>query len=117
MLVLNNQTRVLIATSPTDMRKSFDALACLVRDVIREDPLSGYIFVFLNRNRDCAKLLQWESNGFWIHYKRLERGTFRLPVSNKVTNCLEVDTTELSLILEGIDLNQSTQRVKFIRQI
>lgn len=116
MLVLNNQTRVLIATNPTDMRKSFDALACLAREVIREDPLSGYIFVFLNRNRNSAKLLQWEDSGFWIHYKRLERGTFKLPISNSVTNCLEVDAKELSLILEGIDLNQSTQRVKFIRQ-
>ena len=116
MLMLNSQTRVLIATSPTDMRKSFDALACFAREVIKEDPLSGYIFVFFNRNRDSAKLLQWEDNGFWIYYKRLERGTFKLPVDNKITNSLEVDATELSLILEGINLNQATQRVKFIRQ-
>ena len=98
------------------MRKSFDSLSCLAREVIGEDPLSGYLFVFLNRKRDAAKLLYWEQSGFWIYYKRLEKGNFKLPVSSKAARSVEIESRELSLLLEGITLDGAKYRAKFIRE-
>jgi len=63
----------------TDMRKSFDGLGGLIHREMGRDPLSGDVYVFVNRRRDRIKFLVWESDGYWIWYKRLEKGTFRLP--------------------------------------
>ena len=80
MLVFPSQLRVFISTEATDMRRSFDSLSHLVSEIICEDPYSGHLFVFFNRKRDAAKLLHWESSGYWLYYKRLEKGSFRLTV-------------------------------------
>jgi transposase len=69
--------RVFLCTRPTDMRKSFDALAGLVQECFGQDPLAGHLFLFLNRRRDRIKILSWERDGMVIWYKRLEAGTFQ----------------------------------------
>ena len=79
MLNLPPSVRILLAREPADMRKGFDGLSRLVQSVLREDPLSGHLFVFRNRRGDRVKLLLWDSDGFLIVYKRLEKGTFRFP--------------------------------------
>lgn len=70
-------TRVFLACGSTDLRKSIDGLAALVTQVLEEDVFSDTLFVFCNRGRDKLKILRWETNGFWLYYRRLERGRFR----------------------------------------
>ena len=76
MLTLPASVRVFVARGPTDLRRSFDRLSAQVQEVLRQDPLSGHVFVFFNRQRNRVKLLVWERDGFWLLYKRLEAGTF-----------------------------------------
>lgn len=102
MLSLPPAVRIFVARGPTDMRKSFDTLSAVVRDVLRQDPCSGHVFLFLNRRRDRLKILYWDRAGFVLIYKRLEVGTFRHPDRG------EIGSRELALVLEGID--ESTVR-------
>jgi len=90
------------------MRKSFDTLAGVVRQVIEEEPLSGHLFVFCNRRRDRLKILLWESSGFWLFAKRLERGTFAWP-DGPGRKC-EYTAAELMLLLGGLDVRQARRR-------
>ena len=69
--------RVFLCSRPTDMRKSFDGLFGMVREFLGQDPLSGHLFLFLNRRRDRAKILFWDRDGLVIWYKRLEAGSFQ----------------------------------------
>lgn len=102
MLTLPPSTRVFVATRPTDMRKSFDSLAALVRDFLGDDPLSGHLFVFRNRPGDRLKILWWDRDGLAIWYKRLEEGTFRFPAAGDEAR-LEMSAADLQLVLQGID--------------
>lgn len=102
MLTLPPSTRVFVATKPTDMRKSFDSLAALVRDFLGEDPLSGHLFVFRNRPGDRLKILWWDRDGLAIWYKRLEEGVFRIPAGDGAAR-LEMSAADLQLVLQGID--------------
>jgi IS66 Orf2 like protein len=72
MLSLALRGRVFLCTLPTDMRKSFDTLACLVQQQLRQDPLSGDLFVFRSRRGDRLKLLYWDEDGYALWYKRHE---------------------------------------------
>jgi transposase len=102
MLTLPPSTRVFVATQHTDMRKSFDSLAALVRDFLGEDPLSGHLFVFRNRAGDRLKILWWDRDGLAIWYKRLEEGVFRIPATDGLAR-LEMSAADLQLVLQGID--------------
>lgn len=95
--------KVYVATSPANLRKSFDGLSNEVREVLRKDPLSGHIVVFINRRRNQVKLLMWTRGGYTIVHKRLERGTFASLRSVKPdARSVEIDVHELSMLLEGI---------------
>lgn len=113
MLSLPAQVRVFLCTRPTDMRKSFDGLHGLVLEVLRQDPQSGDLFVFLNRRRDRLKILLWEGDGLAIWYKRLEVGTFALPDASG--DSLTLTSAQLALLLGGIDLNQTRPRKRYRR--
>jgi transposase len=104
--MLNSSTieRVYLACGNTDLRKSIDGLTVLVKEGFELDPFSSSLFVFCNRNRDKLKILQWDHNGFWLYYRRLERGTFRWPSSN--TTPLAVGYRELRWLLDGLSLEQ-----------
>ena len=105
MLLLPRAVRVYVATGPCNLKKSFEGLSNEVRQVLAKDPLSGHVFVFLNRRKTQVKLLLWTRGGFTIVAKRLERGTFTFP--QRVTAdaaAVEVDVHELSMLLEGIDV-------------
>jgi transposase len=71
------------------------------------------VFVFFNRRRDRVKLLVWDGNGFWLFYKRLEAGTFRA-LPNSTTKQVEMRRAELSMLLEGIDLDKGRMRKHFV---
>ena len=96
---------------PADMRKGFDGLAALAGEVFEADPLSGHLFVFRNRKCDRVKILWWDRSGYCLWYKRLEAGRFHLPDSEDGT--LEVFWSDLSLLLEGIDLRGAKRRKRF----
>jgi transposase len=93
------------------MRCSFEGLSARVKVVIQQDPLTGHLFVFLNRQRDYIKVLYWDDGGYCIWSKRLERGTFELPESSAAH--LEIDTNRLMLMIEGIALGSVKKRKRF----
>lgn len=100
-------TAVYVVAEPVDMRKSIDGLALAVESSLETSPLSGSVFVFFNRGRDKVKLLWWDRHGFWLAYKRLEKGRFRQPVSATLSRA------DLLLLLEGVDL--SVKRFREVR--
>jgi transposase len=106
-----------LAKEATDMRKGFPGLIALTEAVLRQDPTSGHLFVFLNRRRDLMKILYWDGTGFCIWAKRLERGSFQRPavVTGDESPGLELSAAQLSMMLEGIDLRCVRQRVRFQR--
>lgn len=112
MLSLPAQVRIFAATAAVDFRKAHDGLVAIVRDTFGHDPFDGALFVFFNKRRDGIKLLLWDHNGFWLFYKRLECGTFKvLDGSDSAT--LAIDRAELSMLLEGIDLKAGKRRAHF----
>jgi transposase len=113
MLSLPPQLRVFLCTRPTDMRKSFDGLLALAQEHLARDVLQGGLFVFVNRRRDRVKILAWEGDGLSIWYKRLEVGTFQIPAGHALAAGLELDATELSLLLSGVDLASVKRRPRY----
>lgn len=92
--------KIFVARQPTDLRKSIDGLAFLTREVIQQDPLSGHLFVFVNKVGHRVKILFWDRTGFVIWYKRLESARIRLPAEGAAT--LELAASQLALLLDGI---------------
>ncbi len=113
MFLLSPSTKVFLARQVTDMRKSFRGLLTLTEGVLQQDPVSGHLFVFVNRRRDLLKILHWDGSGYWIWYRRLERGTFQLPESEDEQASIELTPAQMSLILEGIDLTSVRQRLRY----
>jgi transposase len=97
------------------MRKSFNGLVALTESKLKQDPLSGSLFVFVNRRRDRIKILYWGQTGFCIWYQQLQKGTYQLPGQDSLDEqeILEVTRSQLSLILDGIDLSSARQRMRF----
>jgi transposase len=118
MLSLPARIRVFVAVAPVDFRRGFDGLYAIVRDQFGDDPFSGHLFLFFNRAHDRVKILTWDRNGFWLHYKRLERGTFeRLGDRGQGSKRIEIDRIELQLLLEGISLRNVKSRKHFVPEI
>jgi len=116
MLSLVNQVRIFLARDPCDMRKSFHGLVGLTESVLGKNPLSGDLFVFINRRRDRIKLLYWGGTGFCIWYQQLEQGSYQLPdAANAGPEGIELTASQLSLILDGIDLASVRQRPRYRR--
>lgn len=113
MLSLSGSNQYFLYRPAADMRKSFDGLSGLVREGLSKDPLSGDVFIFFNARRTQVKLLVWERDGFAIWYKRLEKGTFELPVVDEKMNRHELHSDELLLILKGISLQSVRRRKRF----
>lgn len=117
MIALAPQIRVFLYRVPTDMRKSFHGLVALTESALKQDPLSGSLFVFFNRRRDRIKILYWGQTGFCIWYQQLQQGTYQLPTEDALAaqETVEVTRSQLSLILDGIDLTSARQRTRFQR--
>jgi transposase len=113
-MILTHSVKVCLATESCDLRKSFDTLSAVVREVLHEDPLSRKVFVFLNRNCDRVKLLYWDGSGLWVMAKRLERGRFCHPRSLAGEKAkLQLKPEALEMLLSGIDLKDGMQRAWF----
>jgi transposase len=113
MMSLPTSVRIWLATHATDLRKSFDSLAELVRRQLERDPLSGQLFVFRNKRADRVKLLYWDEDGFVIIYKRLEAGTFRFPQADAAG--VEIRAADLQMLLDGIDLDSVKRQKRYRR--
>ncbi len=100
MFFPESRVRVWLYARSTDMRKSFDGLSALVKNALREDPLSGHLFVFINRKRTLIKILYFDRSGYCIWSKRLEQGRFQYRADGR--DKVSLDWTGLKLILEGI---------------
>ena len=117
MIGLASGLKVFLCTSPADMRRSFDGLSGMASNIIEQDPTSGHLFVFRNRNRDRLKILYWDRDGLAIWYKRLEKGTFQFPTDlidkDKRAPRAEITTEQLTLLLGGIDLRSVDHRKRY----
>ena len=112
MLSLPPSVRIFVARRPVDMRRSFDGLSASVIEIIEEDPQSGHVFVFFNKARTHVKCLVWDRSGYWIFYKRLEHGRFRVfDQATGTPGAFELHAHELTLLLEGIDLRGAKRRL------
>ena len=101
--------RVYLACGKTDMRKSINGLSAIVESSFKLDPFDGALFVFCNRNRDRVKILEWDGDGFWLYFKRLEKGHFRWPaVGDEATMTLTGE--ELSILLGGARVELKLKR-------
>ena len=120
MLSLALPGRIFVCTLPTDMRKSFDSLAALVQTHLSQDALSGDLFVFRSRRGDRIKLLWWDEDGYGLFYKRLEEGTFVLPVADGKraevgAHGLVLRSAELAMLLDGVDLAHVQRHKRYRR--
>ena len=111
MISFPTTLRIFVFNHPTDMRKSFNGLSGLVAQHFDTQLLSGHLFLFFNRRADCVKILHWDRDGLAIWYKRLESGTFQLPGKNGDSQ--EIDHTDLSLLLAGIELSSAKRRKRY----
>jgi len=108
--------RYFLYREPTDIRKSFDGLCGLVSSRLGQNPMSGDVFIFINKPRNRMKLLKWEPGGFVLFYKRLESGTFELPVVQKSTQSQTIDYGELAMMITGISMKYAKKRRRFFQQ-
>jgi len=95
------------------MRKGFDGLCGLVRNSLERDPLSGEVYIFLNRSRTLVKLLHWEAGGLVLYYKRLEKGNFQRPAQSGQGGT--ISWAQLVLMIEGIKVLDSRQLPRYAR--
>ena len=105
MLSLPRSVRIYLASTPVDMRMGHDGLFAIVREHWKKDPFTGHLFVFFGRAHDRVKVLFWDRGGFVIYYKRLERGRFKWPRPSGDDAHVEVDGTDLAMLLDGIDVS------------
>ncbi len=110
MLHLSSSCTYFLYTGHTDMRKSFDGLCGMVQSQMARGALDGSIYIFMNRRRTQVKLLLWEGDGFSIYYKRLEQGTFELPVISGSSATVTLDARQLQFILQGVSLRKVVYR-------
>jgi len=97
------------------MRKGFDGLCGVIRGSMGSDPTDGSVYIFINRRRDRMKLLVWESGGFVLYYKRLERGTFEFPSMIGKGGKIHLSWEMLVLMLSGISIRGVRKRKRYMR--
>jgi len=115
MLALSSSEKFILYVPPTDMRKGFDGLCGLIRSELDTDPSDGRVYIFVNKLRNKIKLLHWQSGGFILYYKRLEKGTVKLPVYDSSVLSLGLDYSGIVLLMDGItitNINRSSRYKK-----
>lgn len=110
MLHLSASCTYYLYCGHTDMRKGFDGLCGIVNSQMALNVLNGSVFIFMNRRRTHVKLLLWEGDGFSIYYKRLEKGTYELPIGSGPSASVAMDARQLQLILQGVSLKKIVYR-------
>ena len=114
MFSLASSLNYYLYNGTTDMRKSFDGLCGLVTGKLNRNPMSGEVFIFINKRRDRMKLLHWEPGGFTLYYKRLESGTIELPHWDRTALGYQILWSDLMMMIEGISLQKIQRRKRYI---
>jgi transposase len=107
--VLPASVRILVCTTPQDMRRSFDTLAAVVRDVLHEEPLSGALYVFVGKRPTRVKVLWWDRNGYCLLAKRLHRALFVVPTGAEGATSVRIDANALGQLLSGVARAEKTR--------
>ena len=115
MLHLSSTVRYYLYRCPADMRKGFDSLSAIVTSGMNQQVLDGSIFIFLNRSRTHIKLLLWEGDGFSLYYKRLEQGTYELPLDNTGAASMNITYQQLQFMLQGVALQKIEYRKRYVK--
>ncbi|WP_027470457.1 IS66 family insertion sequence element accessory protein TnpB [Saccharicrinis fermentans] len=113
MIGLSANLQYYLCCKPVDMRNGFDGLAGIVRNILKQDPVSGSVFIFINRTGTHIKLLFWDGDGFALFYKRLERGRYFLEDQDKTTPLRLITREELMMILEGLSFKNLKRKKRF----
>lgn len=104
-----------VYTESTDMRSGIDSLSGIVKNQLQQNPLSGDLFIFLNKRKTQLKLLHWQDDGFAIFYKRLEKGTYELPqIKTRLSH--QIKPEELLFLLQGVMLKTVKKRTRYTHQ-
>lgn len=113
MFALSESHRFYLYADPTDMRKGFDSLCGLVTNELGDLPDNGCVYIFINKLRDKCKLLHWQSGGFVLYYKRLERGTFEIPLYDENVKSLVLSYSQLVLLIDGLSIGHIGRRKRY----
>lgn len=113
MLALSSTNSFTLYVPPTDMRKSFDSLSGIIISELDSIPCDGNVYIFVNKLRNKIKLLHWQSGGFILYYKRLEKGTIKLPVYEKTVLSLGLDYSAIVLLIDGISITNIKREKRF----
>lgn len=111
MLGLSANLRYFLCCSSIDMRNGFDGLAGIVRNHLKKDPISGDVFIFINKTRTHIKLLYWDGDGFALFYKRLEKGRYTYTVHNESSK--QIKREELMMLLEGLSYRAMSKKKRY----
>jgi len=109
MMDVENVGQVYLALGATDMRRSIDGLSAIVSAVFELNPFSNAWFVFCGKRKDRLKILRWDCNGFWLYYRRLEKGRFKWPERSEVRSDkpLSISRRQLNWLLDGLTIEQA----------
>lgn len=117
MFTLSSSNRFHLYSQPTDMRKSFDGLSGLVQNTLGNNPLNGDVFIFINRRRDKIKLLHWQGISFTLYYKRLEEGTFEVPIYDPEVGSITLSYAQIVMLVDGLTIKNIQKRKSYIPTI
>lgn len=106
---MHSPSQVYLVTGSTDMRKSINGLSIIVSQTLSLDPLSQAWFVFCNKQRDKLKILFWDTNGFWLYYRRLEQGRFQWPIYGEAHAAMSIEQRQLQWLLSGLSVTSQTR--------
>lgn len=115
MLSIPHHTRIFLAAQPVDMRKQFNGLWSVAQLQLGEDPFSGALFVFTNKDHNRLKILYWDGSGVWVFAKRLEKGRFSWPKASTSTGKINLLPEALTLLLSGIDMKDGCKKAWYER--
>ena len=113
MLGLSANLQYFLCCTPVDMRNGFDGLAGIVRNILKQNPVGGSVFIFINRTGTHIKLLYWDGDGFALFYKRLERGRFSIGEPSRTALSRLISREELMMLLEGLSFKDMKRKKRF----
>lgn len=113
MFTLSPTNSFHLYSQPTDMRKSFDGLSGLIQNNLESNPCNGDVFIFINKRRDKIKLLHWQGISFTLYYKRLEEGTFEVPIYDPEVGSVVLNYTQIVMLVDGLTIKNIKKRKRY----